>query len=96
MTRASKGFVLSRKQEYIEEIGSIDEHIEELTLRREKLISKLQKYPGRSLGLTFQSNVYTRMHTSLNTVKIKRLLGPVKYASCLRRKEITVVLVRRI
>lgn len=92
----AKGFVLSRKQLVIEEIGSINEQIEALKARKELLSTKLGKYLGKSLGLNFQANVFTRNQTTLDKAKVKKLLGEDKYARCLTSHEVTIVSVRRL
>lgn len=86
---------MSRKQTYIEELGAIDEKLAELKARKEKLHLKMQKFPGKTLGITFMSNVYIKNHVSIDSEKVKRLLG-TKYKSCLTNKEITIVSIRRI
>ena len=93
---ATKGFVLSRKQQQIEEIGSINEQIEALKARKALLSSKLEKYEGKTQGINFYANVFTRNSTSLDTLKVKRLLGETKYAACLNSHETTIVSVKRI
>lgn len=95
-TSATRGFVLSRKQQYIEEVGAINEQMEELKARKELLCAKLEKFTGKTQGVSFYLNVFTRNQTNLDKAKVKRMLGEVKYAKCLTSHEVTIVSVKRL
>ena len=93
----SKKFVMSPRQAKIEELGSLDEEIKVLQERANKLKKQLGAKLGKFSGISFYVNAFERGNTKLDRAKVKRLLGPTKYKSCLVEGETqTVVTVGRL
>lgn len=89
-------FVMTAKQALIEELGDIDEQMKALQERAKEIRAKLAKREGKFNGVHFYATVFERPTSSLVVAKVKRLLGPAKYATCVKHGTAKVVKIARI
>jgi hypothetical protein len=93
---AKSNFKMPRNAMYVDEIGLLNEQIDELEARRDKLIGRINKKIGLISGHEFQATVFEKKNAWLNGPKIKRLLGEDTFAKCWKRNTSVCVRVTKL